>query len=84
MYKVLTAILLSQVMMVGYILFLDYHNHTQHVNRVSEAHRISEERNHQSMLQICKTYREWQRLPDLTDNITAMDPLCEQHEKMIH
>jgi hypothetical protein len=84
MYRFLVAALLSMLMLVGYILLLDYYTHAQHRKQLSESFRLNQEHQHQGMLQLCKTYREWQQLTDPTDNITGMDPICEQHEKMIH
>jgi hypothetical protein len=84
MYRFLLPIAISILMPVGYILMLDYYSRTEHVKRLSEAVKLSEDRHRQNMLRICRTYREWQRLPDLTDSITEMDTICERHEKMIH
>jgi hypothetical protein len=72
-----TALVIS----AGFILFLDYLNHARHATIVNGYLEQSEERNRQGMIRLCKTYREWQRLPDLVDNnIESMESICKQYE----
>lgn len=35
---------------------------------------------HKSMTELCKSYRQWQQLPEINGRTTRMDPICTKYE----